>query len=109
MSIELTRTGVAIPNRLAGLNTMVFPRELREAIPDLPTYVGRVLELASLDGEATHTALFGMRVHLSLLVRENGKLTGEFVVRMDLTPDAARGLAETLTRLADQAEHLSAS
>jgi len=85
-------------------NTMSFPSELREAIPVLPTYVGRVLKLDAMTGEHSNTSLFGPRVHLKLVVKETGKLTGEFVVRMDLEVDAARALAETLARLADQAE-----
>lgn len=39
-----------------------------------------------------------------MLVKETGKLNGEFVVVVDLQPEAARALAETLTRLADEAE-----
>ncbi len=83
---------------------MSFPRGLRDAIPDLPTSVGRVLQLDSTTGAATKTRLFGPRVHLKMVVKETGKLKGEFVVLMDLEPAAARGLAGTLTQLADEAE-----
>jgi len=83
---------------------MAFPRALREAIPDLPTCVGRVLKIDSIDGQTSNSALFGPRVQLKLVVTETGKLTGKFVVRIDLEPEAARALAATLTQLADQTE-----
>ena len=85
-------------------NTMAFPRELRGAIPDLHT--GRILELDSINGQTSNFP-FGAPVELKLVVKETGKLTGEFVVRMGLQIDAARTLAATLTRLAEQAERIS--
>ena len=100
----MIRTGVPMPRGLAGRNTMAFPRELRHAIPDLHT--GRVLELDSINGHASHFKLFGPLVELKLVVKETGKLKGEFVLRMGLQVDAARKLAVTLTDLADRAEHL---
>jgi hypothetical protein len=81
-------------------NTMGFPRALREAIPDLPTSIGRVLKIDSMNGHATNTTLFGPGVHLKVVVKETGRLKGEFVIRMDLEPIAARRLAETLLTLA---------
>src|SRR5271163_4948957 len=63
---------------------MAFPRELRQAIPDLHT--GRALELDSINGQSCNTLLFGPLVRLKLLVKETGKLSGQFVVRMDLQP-----------------------
>jgi hypothetical protein len=101
MSSELTRKS-ALRRALARRNTMAFPRELRLAIPDLHT--GRVLELDSINGQSSNTFLFGPLVELKLVVKETGKLTGQFVVRMSLQVNAARELAATLTRLADQAE-----
>ena len=82
---------------------MAFPRELRGAIPDL--HAGRVLELDSINGDTSHTLLLGRLVHLKLVVKETGKLSGKFVVGMTLQVDAARQLAANLTRLADEAEH----
>jgi hypothetical protein len=81
---------------------MAFPRELRGAIPDLHT--GRALELDSINGHSSNTVLFGPRVELKLVVKETGKLSGQFVISMDLQVDAARELASTLTKLADMAE-----
>jgi hypothetical protein len=81
---------------------MTFPRELRGAIPDL--HAGRVLELDSINGQSSNTALFGPLVELKLVVKETGKLSARFVIRMDLQVDAARELAATLTKLADTAE-----
>ena len=102
MSKELSRRTVARRYRLTPYNTIAFPRELREAIPDL--HGGRVLKLDSVNGKASNTNLFGKRIHLSLEVIETGKLKGKFVVRMDLLPEAARTLAATLSRLADDVE-----
>ena len=82
---------------------MAFPRELREAIPDL--HGGRVLDLNSISGFASHTLLMGRLVHLKLAVRETGRLSGKFVLGMALQVDAARQLAATLTQLADEAEN----
>ena len=81
---------------------MAFPRALRQAIPDL--HAGRVLELDSINGRAPDFSLFVPPVELRLVVKETGKLKGEFVVVMGLQIDAARKLAATLTELADQAE-----
>ena len=102
MSKELSRRTVARRYRLTPYNTIAFPRELREAIPDL--HGGRVLKLDSVNGKASNTNLFGKRIHLSLEVIETGKLKGKFVVRIDLLPEAARTLAATLSRLADDVE-----
>lgn len=83
---------------------MSFPRALRDAIPDMPTCVGRVLELDSTSGAISHLYPSCPPVQLRMLVKETGKLQGEFVVLIDLQPEAARALAETLTRLAEEAE-----
>ena len=101
MAGELT-TGKGPVRRIERRNTMAFPRELRGAIPDL--HAGRVLELDAINGHASNTPLFGPLVQLKLVVKETGPLTGKFVVRMDLQPEAARKLAATLARLADKAE-----
>jgi hypothetical protein len=93
--------------RLPRRNYMGFPRELREAIPDL--HRGRALELDSIAGQPSNLLLFGPMVQLKLLVKETGKLTGEFVIRMDLQPDAARKLAAELTKLADAADGLQSA
>ena len=106
MSTELTRKAVPARRRFARRNTMAFPRELRAAIPDL--HAGRVLELDSINGRASNTP-FGTLVDLKLVVKETGKLSGEFVVRMSLQVDAARKLAATLTQLAEEAEKSKSS
>ena len=92
---------MAIRRTLARRNSMAFPRALRDAIP--PLHDGRVLELDSINGDASNTALFGPLVELKLVVKETGKLPHSFVVLMRLQLEAARKLAVTLTELADQA------
>lgn len=60
-----------------------------------------------MTGDAIFTIWGGRQVHLDLLVKETGKLKGEFRVAMDLQPEAARALAVTLNELADRAEQLN--
>jgi len=107
MSTELTRKNVPARRDLVRRNTMAFPRELRQAIPDL--HAGRVLELDSINGRTSDIPAFGPPIELRLVVKETGKLTGEFVVVMGLQIDAARKLAATLAELADQAERAASS
>jgi hypothetical protein len=78
---------------------------LRDAIPDTPTCAGRVLELASTSGAVSRSYPGCPPVEMRMLARETGRLTGEFVVVMNLQAEAARALAETLTRLADELEN----
>ena len=102
MSKQLSRTTVARRYRLTPYNTIAFPRELRAAIPDL--HGGRVLKLASVTAGVSRAEFFGAHIQLNLTASETGKLSGEFVVRVDLLPEAARTLAATLIRLADEVE-----
>ena len=89
-------------------NRIFFPRALRDAIPDMPTCIGRDLVLDSMSGRAGNHFWFGPCVQLDLLAKETGKLTGEFPLRVSLSVEAARALADTLTRLAEQAESAQA-
>jgi hypothetical protein len=102
MSTQLTRKEIPIPGDPFCKNWMVFPRELRSAIPDL--HGGRILEIDSLSGNSSNTRLFGSLVEVKLVVKETGELRGTFVLSVALQADAARQLAATLTQLADQAE-----
>ena len=43
--------------RTLARNSMAFPRELRDAIPAV--HDGRILELDSINGQASNTPLFG--------------------------------------------------
>lgn len=102
MSKELSRTTVARRYRLTPYNTIAFPRALRDAIPDL--HGGRILKLASVTAGVSRAEFFGEHIQLNLIASETGALDGEFVVRVDLLPEAARTLAATLARLADELE-----
>ena len=103
---------VSVPNaqvqaayRWSQANTMSFPQELRDAIPELQPCWGRCLVLASIDGKCQHN-LRGRRVGLKFMVEETGKLSGAFPVYADLDVEAARTLAATLLKLAEQVEKL---
>jgi hypothetical protein len=105
MRAQIPDTSMPGSRRRLHPNRIFFPRELRDAIPDLPTCLGRELAVESVRGRlAGSTPWFGEGVQLNLLAKETGKLTGEFVVRMYFAPDAARALADTLIQLADLAE-----
>ena len=82
---------------------MAFPRALRDAIPEL--HDGRELELESVLGQVVDHPFLGTTIELRCAVKETGRLRGEFVVRVGLQVEAARGLAATLVRLADEAEN----
>jgi hypothetical protein len=84
-------------------NRIFLPRALRDAIPDLPTSIGRDVVLEGLSGRVADNVFMGRFVHLELLEVETGKLTGQFPVRILLSVEVARALAENLTKLADQA------
>jgi hypothetical protein len=84
-------------------NRIFLPRALRDAIPNLPTCIGRDLVLEGLSGRVADNVFMGRYVHLELLAVETGKLTGQFPLRISLSVEAARALAENLTKLADQA------
>jgi hypothetical protein len=82
---------------------MVFPNQLRDAIP---VSSARVLELHEFDLHAFNTNQTGPRVQAVLSVKESGKLTGRFEVLLDLQAAPARVLAQRLLELADEAEKM---
>jgi hypothetical protein len=92
---------VAPPRRRLSPNRIFLPTALREAIPDLPTCLGRDLELDSMTAGISKTPWFGDRVELKLLAKETGKLTGEFTLNIGLSIDAARALAELLIKVVE--------
>jgi hypothetical protein len=104
MSLRSARPGQPALRRRINPNRIFLPRSLRDAIPELPTCIGRELELDSLSGRVADIFLLGECVHLELMATETGKLTGKFPVRVSLSVEAARKWAETLAKLADQAE-----
>ena len=105
LSVPPARRAPARPSwRMPQQNTMNFPQALREAIPTLARCWGRCLLLTSITGRGLNSPFWGRRVRVKFQVEESGKLTGKFDVWMDVDPEAARGLARTLSQLADEAE-----
>jgi hypothetical protein len=102
MTKKLAVRGLPARRGATRRNVMEFPRELRDAIPDL--HAGRILELDSISGTASNLSILGPPIDLKLVVKETGKLKGQFVIRMSLHPEEARKLGATLTELADQVE-----
>jgi hypothetical protein len=104
---------LAIRGNVRWPNVIVFPRELREAIP---SYGARALVFDSVSG-AQHVSPisvawmigeklcnFGPRTRTELLVHETGKLDGQFRLLLDLDAATTRALGKFLVDLADRAE-----
>ena len=85
------------------MNTVTFPRALREAIPDWEPCGGRALKLTGMTGRTHASPLRGPRVTMVLTVEETGELTGKFDVLVDMDVVSARALGERLIGLADSA------
>lgn len=94
-------------------NTIVFPRELRDAID--PAHNSRALEFDGVEGTtndwpvavqglAGADALRSPRAQARLLVHESGKLNGKFTIWMDLDAPTMRALGQFLVDLANRAE-----
>jgi hypothetical protein len=111
--MELTPSpNVAIRSRSKWPNTITFPKELKDAIPD---YGPRALVFDSVSGShydgKVFAAMMGRtlagsspRASIKLLVHETGKLNGEFNLHVDLDAATTRALGKFLVDLADQAE-----
>jgi hypothetical protein len=109
--------GFAIRNKSRWPNTIVFPKELRDAIPD---YGSRALVFDSVGGSHSNAPVsisgmigetqfdFGARTQIRLLVHETGKLDGQFTLLVDLDSETTRALGKFLIELADQAEEKKA-
>jgi len=106
MEISAT-TRLALSGKRTWPNLFVFPKELKQAIPE---YGARALIFDSVSGSTynlfaqildTHTA---PRAQAQFVVHESGKLNGGFVLSMDLDSATMRALGEFLVGLADRAE-----
>ena len=93
-------------------NTITFPKELRNAIPD---YAPRALVFDSVSGTHYDGSKFsrllgvpwrgnGARARLTFVVHETGKLTGQFHLLLDMDTETTRALGQYLLDLADRAE-----
>ena len=87
-------------------NWVLFPRELRDAIPDFEPCAGRLLRLENADVGPSDHEWVGRRVSLKLTVCETGKLSGSFDVVCSLNIEAAKALAELLQSAAEKASKL---
>ncbi len=102
MRRQITGVGAVAQRRRLSPNRIFFSPELREMVPDQPACGGRDLELDSMTGRQSKTPWFGRRVQLNLVAKETGKLTGEFIVQINLPVETARALAQLLTPLAEK-------
>jgi hypothetical protein len=104
---------LAIRGKSRWPNMIVFPRELRDAIPD---YGARALVFDSVGGSHARSPVTlsgmigemvvdaGLRARLQFLVHETGKLDGKFTLLVDLDRETTRALGQFLIELADRAE-----
>src|SRR5262245_46191006 len=91
-------------------NLFVFPKELRDAIPE---YGPRALVFDEVSGATGNlpAAIAGLRgampfdiaprAQAQFVVHESGKLNGRFLVSMDLDSTTMRALGEFLLELAE--------
>jgi len=98
----------AVARRFPMLNTVTFPRTLREAIPEHELSAGRVLKLESVDAQGAHTVEWGRRVQVKMQTCETGKLTGVFDVWVDMDIEAARALAMLIQGAVEQSGKMPA-
>jgi hypothetical protein len=94
-------------------NLFVFPKELRDAIPE---YGPRALVFDEVSGTTANlpAAIAGLRgampfelaprAQAQFVVHESGKLNGRFLVSMDLDSTTMRALGQFLLDLAQRAE-----
>jgi hypothetical protein len=105
---------IAVSRKSQWPNTITFPKELKQAIPD---YAPRVLVFDSVTGSHYDGKPFSLmigrmplepsvRTSIKLLVHETGKLDGKFNLHVDLDAATTRALGNFLIELADQAERV---
>jgi hypothetical protein len=116
-SLTLTPRSGSLRARRRIPNSIIFPKELRDAIPShspralqfdrVSATFNAPLFLASLaNPEWLSSAGFEAtpRVRLSMLAHETGQLNGQFEIGLDLDAETLRALGEFFMKLADQAE-----
>lgn len=115
--MELVPTGppnLPLTGKFKFPNVMIFPRELRDAIP--PEHDSRALVFDSVSGSKgiipipvsgmidAERIAWGSRARIDFLVHETGKLDGKFTISADLDSATARALGQFLIDLANQSE-----
>lgn len=89
-----------VRKQLHNYNIIVFPKELRDAIP---WHSDRLLVFDSVTGTPTvHWLTNEPRAQANLLVHETGTLDGRFDLVLNLDPETMRALGAFFIQLADQ-------
>jgi len=112
--MDLTKSqSLRLHGKTAWPNLFVFPKELKDAIPD---YGSRALVFDAVSGSTNNlpagiSGLSGARpfeisprAQAQFLVHESGKLDGRFALWVDLDSTTMRALGQFLIELADSAE-----
>ena len=112
--MDLTNTPkLTLGGRPSYPNFFVFPKEIRDAIPE---YGPRALVFDEVSGTTSNlpAAIAGLRgatpfdviprAQAQFVVHESGKLNGRFLVSMDLDSATMRALGQFLLGLAQRAE-----
>jgi hypothetical protein len=117
-SLTLLGGGSPVQSHRRIPNSIIFPKELRDAIP---THSARALQfdrvsasisaplalacLANPDWlKASGYDISSPRVRLSFLAHETGQLSGEYEIGLDFDAETLRALGEFLVTLADRAD-----
>ena len=104
--MELTKPGgLAKQGESRWPNMFIFPKELREAIPE---YGARALAFDAVSG-SPNRGLAGIpcgkpRAQVRFLVHETGAFDGKYSLLLDIDAETLRALGHFLVKLADQAE-----
>jgi hypothetical protein len=96
-------SAAAIQKRVPRANIVTFPRKLGDAIPDQELSAGRCLAFESADARGRHTEYWGRVVHVSLRVRETGRLTSVFDILAHVDIDGAEDLANLILAACEEA------
>lgn len=113
-SMIISGPGAVQTKRKLG-NTIVFPKELRDAIP---AHSARVLEFDRVSGATNRSWMqfnadwlrtlgydpTAGRAQVTLLAHETGKLSGQYEIGIDLDAETMRALGQFLIQLADRAD-----
>ncbi len=109
----MSTPSLALRGTAAWPNLFVFPKELRDAIPD---YGARALVFDAVSGSTNNLPAgistlpgatpfeAGPRAQARFLVHESGEFDSKFVVWVDLDSTTMRALGQFLVELADRAD-----
>ena len=104
--MELTKRDTPSARRDARWpNVFIFPKELRDLIPDHGARALVVDEVQGVPALGIVDAEAALRIRLQFIVHETGKLQGRLPVYLDLDAATMRALGKFMIGLADQSNN----